>query len=146
MAIGQIELKKILLPYFAATMGARHHAEMRRAIQPYRDVTEFGKYLEVAAGPTAKIQYRIRRLTLNALQQRSDVLVDVVIARPFPEIFGVLVVVTQREISDLCQVFRIQFHVRSGSHIRPACTRYGTSGHQNDPGLRLRTLRPSRSI
>jgi hypothetical protein len=44
-----------------------------------------------------------------------------VIPRAFPEIFGVLVVVTQREISDFCQVFRIQFHVRSGSHTRPAC-------------------------
>src|SRR6516165_1801973 len=123
MAVRQIELKKILLPYFAATMGARHHGEMWGAIQPYRDVTELGKHLEVAAGPAAKIQYRIRRLTLDALQQRSDVLVDVVIARAFPEILGMLVVVTQREISDLCQVFRIQFHVRSGSHTHPACTR-----------------------
>ena len=42
MAIRQIELKKILLPYFAAAMGARHHREMHGAIQPYRDVTEFG--------------------------------------------------------------------------------------------------------
>src|SRR6516165_11222893 len=131
MAVRQIELKKILLPYFAATMGARHHGEMWGAIQPYRDVTELGKHLEVAAGPAAKIQYRIRRLTLDALQQRSDVLVDVVIARAFPEIFGVLVVVTQREISDLCQVFRFQFHVRSGSHARPAAL---ASGHLNAGG------------
>src|SRR5215471_3984591 len=29
--------------------------------------------------------------------------------------------------------------------VRPALAT-GTSGHQNDPGLRLRTLRPSRSI
>jgi hypothetical protein len=36
-------------------MGARHHGEMRGAIQPYRDVTEFGEHLEVAAGPAAKI-------------------------------------------------------------------------------------------
>jgi hypothetical protein len=55
MAIRQIELKEILLPYFAATMGAGHHGEMRGTIQPYRDVTEFGKYLEVAAGPAAKV-------------------------------------------------------------------------------------------
>ena len=55
MEIRQIELKKILLPYFAAAMGARHHREMHGAIQPYRDVTEFGKHLEVAAGPAAKI-------------------------------------------------------------------------------------------
>ena len=55
MEIRQIELKKILLPYFAAAMGARHHREMHGAIQSYRDVTEFGKHLEVAAGPAAKI-------------------------------------------------------------------------------------------
>ena len=38
------------------------------------------------------------------------------IARAFPEIFGVLVVVTQREISDLCQVFRIQ--LRTNDPVR----------------------------
>jgi hypothetical protein len=27
---------------------------MRGAFQPYRDVTEFGKHLEVAAGPAAE--------------------------------------------------------------------------------------------
>jgi len=36
-------------------MGARHHREMRGAIQPYRDVTEFGKHIEVAAGTATKI-------------------------------------------------------------------------------------------
>jgi hypothetical protein len=36
-------------------MGARHDGEMRGAFQTYRDVTEFGKYLVVAAGPAAKI-------------------------------------------------------------------------------------------
>ena len=78
--LGKIELKEILLPYFAAAISACHGGELRGAFQAYCDVTEFGKYLEVAAGPAAKIKYRIRRLTLDALQQRSDVLVDVVIA------------------------------------------------------------------
>ena len=41
MALRQLELKKILLPYFAAAVGARHHGEMLGAIQPYGDVTEF---------------------------------------------------------------------------------------------------------
>jgi hypothetical protein len=35
-------------------------------IQPYRDVTEFAEHLEVAAGPAAKIWYRIRWRTLDA--------------------------------------------------------------------------------
>jgi len=55
MIIRQIKLKEILLPYFTATMGARHDGEMRGAFQTYSDVTEFGKHLEVAAGPAAKI-------------------------------------------------------------------------------------------
>ena len=54
--IRQIELEEILLPYFAAGMGVRHCGETRCcAFQPYRNVTEFGKHLEVAARPAAKI-------------------------------------------------------------------------------------------
>jgi hypothetical protein len=55
MAIRQIELEEVLPPYFAAAMGVRHYCEMRGAFQTHRDVTEFGKHLEVAAGPAAKI-------------------------------------------------------------------------------------------
>src|ERR1700737_3161323 len=58
MVIRQIELEEILLPYFAATAVARHRGEVRDAFQTYRDVTEFGKHLEVAPGPAAKIEYR----------------------------------------------------------------------------------------
>jgi hypothetical protein len=36
-------------------VGVRHCGEMCGAIQTYRDVTEFGKHLEVAAGTAAKI-------------------------------------------------------------------------------------------
>src|SRR6516162_7704167 len=125
IVIGKIELEEILLPYFAAAISACHGGELRGAFQTYCDVAEFGPR------PAAKIEYRKRPFALDVLQHRCDVLADVVIASAFPEIFGVLVVVTQREISDLCQVFRIQCNVRSGSHTRPACTRYGTSGHQN---------------
>ena len=53
--IRQIELEEILLPYFAARMGVRHCGEMRCPFQPYRNVTEFDKHLEVAAWPAAKI-------------------------------------------------------------------------------------------
>src|SRR5271155_838500 len=56
MVIRQIEPEEILLPDFATAMGARHHGEMRGAFQTHRNVTEFGKHLEVAAGPAAKIQ------------------------------------------------------------------------------------------
>jgi hypothetical protein len=55
IVIRQIKLQKILLPYFAAAMGARHLDEMSGTFQTCCDVTEFGKHLEVAAGPTAEI-------------------------------------------------------------------------------------------
>ena len=93
MVIRQIELEEILLPYLAAAVGARHCGEARGAVQTYRDVTEFGKRLEVAPWPAAEIEYGERRFTLDVLQQRRDVLADVVIARACPEIFGTLVVV-----------------------------------------------------
>src|SRR5712691_13570732 len=48
MVIRQIELEEILLPYLAATVGTRHYGEVRGAFQTYRDMTEFGKHLEVA--------------------------------------------------------------------------------------------------
>jgi len=76
-------------------------------------MTEFGKHLEVASRPAAQIEYGERRITLDVLQQRLDVLADVVITRAFPEIFGTLVIMFQREVGDFFQVLRIQFHVRS---------------------------------
>ena len=55
IVIRQIELEEILLPYFATAMGTRHRDEMCGAFQTYRDVTDVGEHLEVAAGPAAKI-------------------------------------------------------------------------------------------
>jgi hypothetical protein len=60
-----IELEKILLPYFAAAMGARHGREVRGAFQT---CCELGKGLKVASGPTAKIDYRKRPFALDVLQ------------------------------------------------------------------------------
>jgi hypothetical protein len=99
--------------------GARHRGEARDAFQTYRDVTEFGKHLEVAPGPATKIEYRETRLTLDVLQQRRDVLAHIVIARAFPEIFGTLAVMFQREVGDFLQVFRIQFRATVVSDARP---------------------------
>ena len=62
------------------------------------------------AGPAAKIEYRERRLAIDVLQQRRDILADVVIARAFPEFFGALIVMLQREVGDLFQVlFKFMF-------------------------------------
>jgi hypothetical protein len=62
MAIRQIELEEILLPYFPAAVSARHYGQARGAFQTYRDVTELDKHLEVASRPAAKIENRERRL------------------------------------------------------------------------------------
>src|SRR5688572_262822 len=104
MAIRQIELEEILLPYFAAAVAARHYGQARGAFQTYRDVAELGERLEVASRSAAEIEDRERRVALDGSQQRFDVLADVVIARALPEIPGMPVVVLQREAGDLFQV------------------------------------------
>ena len=86
--IRKIELEKILLPHFAAAVGARHVGEMCSAFQADRDVTEFGNHFEVSPGPAAKIKYCETRLALDVLQHRRNVLADIVIARACPELFG----------------------------------------------------------
>ena len=101
MVIWQIELKKILSPYLAAAIGARHCGEIRSTFQTHRDVAKFCECPEVATWPAAKIYYGEGRWAFDALQQRSDVLLDVVIARARPEIFGTLVVMIQRDVADL---------------------------------------------
>jgi hypothetical protein len=66
---------------------------VRGAFQTRCEVAEFGKGLKVASWPTAKIEYRKRPFTLDVLQHGCDVLADVVIARAFPEIFGMPAVI-----------------------------------------------------
>src|SRR5262249_48349032 len=122
-------------------MSARHGGELRSTFQTYCNVAEFGEDVKVASNTS-----RVNGLSLySILQDRCDVLANVVIASAFPEILGVLVVVTQREISDLCQVLRIQFHVRSGSHTRPACTRLresrGTSKRSRPKAANAATIK-----
>src|SRR4051794_21698938 len=104
LIIRKIELEEILLPYIAATVGARHGGKVRGTFQTYRNVTEFGKHLEVAPGSATKIEYRERRFAIDVLQQRRDVLADVVIACALPERLGAQIVMFQREASDFFQV------------------------------------------
>ena len=93
-------------------MGTRHLGEMSGTFQSYSCMTEFRKNLEVATGPATKIQNRKRRLTLDPLEQSSDVLLDIVIAGALPKILGALVVMIYRQTGDFFQVLRIQFHLR----------------------------------
>jgi hypothetical protein len=80
------------------------------SLQTNRDMTAFGKRLEVASGPAAEIEYHEGRFALNESQQRRDILADVMIARPFPKLLGTPVVVFQREVGDFFEVLLIQFH------------------------------------
>ena len=91
---------------------ARHGGELRGAFQTYCNVAEFGEDLKVASRAAAKIEYSERPFTLDVLQDRCDVLADVMIASAFPEILGMPVVELQRHVGDFVQVLRIQFHVR----------------------------------
>jgi len=86
-------------------------------------VTERGERLEVASRPAAEIEDRERWIALDGAQQRVDVLADVVIARAFPEILGMPVVMFQREAGDFFQVVRSQKGiVLPGGPIRNART------------------------
>ena len=91
-------------------MGLRHFNEVCGAFQTYCDMTELRKHLEVAPRPTAEIEYRERRLTLDVLQQRGDILADIVIVRAFVKILGIPVVVLKRQIGNFIQFLRGQFH------------------------------------
>jgi hypothetical protein len=69
-------------------------------------VAERGARLEVTPRPAAEVEDGEGRLRLDRLQQRREVLAHVVIARPFPELLGPLIVMFQREVGDLRQVLR----------------------------------------
>ena len=130
LLIRQIEFEKILLPHFAAGMDPCHLGEARSAFQTDRDVALPGKLPEVAPRPTAEIEYRERRLPLDGLQERRDILIDIMITRALPEIIGTLIVIFQRETGDILQFLWIKFHVEYSTLLRihTAPKRHGGEG------------------
>ena len=78
-------------------MGSRHGDEMLGTVQTDRIMASFDERFEIAPGPAAKVEYCKRGLALDVLQQRFNVLADVVIARALPELFGTLIVMLQSE-------------------------------------------------
>lgn len=66
--------------------------------------------LQIPAWSIFEIQNLKGAPTLNIVQQRIDVLTDVVIPRPFAEAFGDGVVIAQRGGGDLGEVVRVEFH------------------------------------
>ena len=75
--------------------------------------------VQVAPGPAAEIQQVKWRWPGYVLQQRRDVLADVVVARAFPVALGVLLVVRQGARGDLLEVFGTQWHAAS-FHMAPS--------------------------
>src|SRR5260370_33129422 len=84
-ATRQVELEEILLPYFAAAVGARHRGGLWGALQTNRDMTAFGKRLEVASGPAAEIEDHEGPFALNECPQRRDILAEGVMPGPLPK-------------------------------------------------------------
>jgi hypothetical protein len=93
-------------------MGSRHGDEMLGAFQTDRIMASLGERLEVAPRPAAEVEDSKGRLALDALQQRFNVLADVVMARALPELFGTLIVVLKCKEADFVQALRTQFHRR----------------------------------
>ena len=75
--------------------------------------------VQVAPGPAAEIQQVKGRWPWYVLQQRRDVLADVVVARAFPVALGVQLVVRQGACGDVLQVFGTQRHATS-FHAAPS--------------------------
>src|SRR5579871_635488 len=111
--VRQIEREKILLPYVKAFC-ARHRNKPRTAFQTHRCMTELGKCLEIAPRPATEIEHGRRRCLLDMLQQRRDVLADVVILCTVAEFLGMVIVMFQRAGGDMVQRMRIGFH---GGHV-----------------------------
>lgn len=74
-------------------------------------MAKFNKCLQIAARTAANIEYGVWWLSFDVLQQRLNVLADVVITRTFPELPGALVVMSQRDIGDMLKVLLIQFQL-----------------------------------
>src|SRR5258708_16449308 len=89
----QIEMQEILLPDVAASRVTRHCNDALGAIEADRAMAKCGEGVEITPRSAAKSQNRKRRLDFDMVQQRRDVLRDVVVTRAVAEIFRVRVVV-----------------------------------------------------
>src|ERR1700730_564413 len=102
--VREIECEEVLLPHFAAVC-ACHRGETRRAVQSNGSVTEHDKRLQIAPRPAAKVEDCRGWVPFNVLEQRSNVLADVVSERAFPKFLSPIVIVLQREAADARQLF-----------------------------------------
>src|SRR5207248_11749283 len=90
----------ILFPHLAAAVFAGHRGKPRRAFEAYCDVAEVLERLQVSARAAAEVEHGERRLALDCIEKRSDILADVVVAGAGPERIGALVVIVQSSRAD----------------------------------------------
>ena len=97
----EIEIQEILFPDRTSSVSSCHLDEVRGSVQPYGQMAEAGKGLEIPAWATAEVENREGRLATEVAQQRGDVLTHVVVARALAKVFGTLLVMGERLGSDL---------------------------------------------
>src|SRR5690554_4192724 len=100
-ACRQLQHEKVLLPHFAAGIGACHLGKAGGAVEPDGTVTHVGEGLEVAPGSTAEVQDGGGRDGFDVSKQRGNVLCDVMVSRSRPKGVGLGVVVGQGVGGDL---------------------------------------------
>ena len=88
----QIQLQKILVPYFAAAVLSRQLDEALRSVQSDGFMSEIAKDLQIPAGTATEVEDAKWSGAVQSLQERIAILADIVIARAFPETVGVLVI------------------------------------------------------
>ena len=69
-------------------------------------MTELRERRQIAPGSAAEVEDRERRWSDDVLQQRGDVLADVVVARALPEILRTFAIVLERALGELVQLLR----------------------------------------
>lgn len=101
------------LEHLAAAVSPRRRRHAGRALQSNVAVAQRLEGVQVATRPAAEIQQVKGQWPREVLQQRRDVLANVVVARAIPVALCVLLAVRQGARGDPQQVFGAQWHATS---------------------------------
>ena len=98
---GQVERQEVLVPDLHPGELARHAHEALGTLETDRIVPPLAQRDQVAPRSAAEVEDAERALARDGVEQRVEVLRDVVVARPLPERGGARVVVRERDAHDL---------------------------------------------
>ncbi len=98
---GKFQGEKILVPDFDTCQLSRHLHERLGAVEPDGPMSASLQCSQIAPGSTTEVEDPIRRFPVNRIEQRVDVLRNIVIARALPEMGRVTVVALERDPRDL---------------------------------------------